>query len=132
MCIYSARVYWSDVNLSAHCIYTHRFLFIETYRVLTIDDNLKHVKEAVWDIRSEWNKFGEHLPGVDAGTINSIKKSEKDHGECLNEVLSKWIYKGRATINDLLKALRKTMVGRDDIADRICNLKGEKGAGVGL
>ena len=101
--------------------------------MLTINDNLIYVKTAVWEVKKKWEEIGILLPGVEQDTINSVQGSrETDNGERLNKVLSKWIYTGKARINHLLTALRHTTVGRGDIADKICGLKGDERAKVGL
>ena len=111
-------------------LYLLLHMYVGTYRVLTINDNLIHVKTAVWKGREQWKEIGILLPGVEQDTINSVQGT--NNGERLNEVLSKWIHTGKARINHLLTALRHTTVGRGDIADNICGLKGEERARVGL
>ena len=82
---------------------------------LTIKD-LLDVKTAILDAAYLWKNIGAAL-GLPYGIIKSIHMD--DDGECLNEVLSRWIHKDEATINVLLKALEHRDVCRNDIANNI-------------
>ena len=80
--------------------------------VLNVDNHLMLIKEAIWEVRSKWKDIGRKLSSTE-GDIDAIH--EHNDGECLHQVLSQWIHTGRATINDLLKALENKMIGRPDI-----------------
>ena len=97
--------------------------------VLSEDKHLQSVNRAVLEARAEWKKIGRAL-GMSEGIIKSIR--DPDDGECLHEVLTKWIHTGKATIYDLLEALDDPTVARADIAKRIRALKGEERIKVGL
>ena len=87
------------------------------------------MKGAVWGARGQWRNIGRSL-GSPEGMLQSIH--DQNDGECLNEVLSRWIHTGQATINDLLKALEDVTVGRHDIAHEIRARKGEDRIHIGL
>ena len=84
---------------------------------------------AVYEARSKWRNIGRSLR-VSAGTIASIR--DPDDGECLHAVLTSWIQTGDAVIQDLLRALENITVGREDIAIKIRERKGEDRTRVGL
>ena len=87
------------------------------------------MKRAVWDARHQWKNIGREL-GLSEGTIQSIH--EPDDGECLHQVLLRWMKTGRATINDLLEALEDPTVDHRDIANKIRALKGDYRINIGL
>ena len=66
--------------------------------------------------------------------LQSIKFDRELHedNDRLNEVLSKWMHSGQATIDQLLEALVDPCVGRGDIAKKIRSLKGVERGKVGL
>ena len=99
------------------------------HTVLSEDKHLQSVNHAVLKARAEWKKIGRAL-GLSVGIIKSIH--DPDDGECLHDVLTKWIYTGKATIYDLLEALEDPTVARRDIANEIRDLKGEERSKVGL
>ena len=98
--------------------------------VLSVADHLIHVIHAVWEVRAQWKNFGRSLPGWSDGAIRSIH--EPSDGDCLHAVLSIWMHTGRATINDLLKALENPSIARGDIANKIRALKGRDRINIGL
>ena len=95
-----------------------------------MDKHLRHVKRAVWEARTQWKNIGRSLPGLSEGTIQSIH--EANDGECLHQVLLRWMKTGRATINDLLEALEDPTVDHRDIANNIRALKGKDRINIGL
>ena len=90
--------------------------------MLNIDTHLQPVRHAIWKARSLWKEIGRAL-GISDDIIRTIH-CEND-GECLNEVLSLWIHSDKATISDLLRALAKKTVDRNDIKNKIHVLKGK-------
>ena len=90
--------------------------------MLSIDPHLQRVRRSIWKTRSLWKEIGRAL-GISDDIICTIHCA--NDGECLNEVLSKWIYSGKATISDLLLALAAETVERNDIKNRIHVLKGK-------
>ena len=83
--------------------------------------HLQPVKSALWEAGSQWRDIGRAL-GLTDGTIRTIRN--QDDGECLQDVLAKWMYSGEATTHDLNKALEDPTVGRGDIANKIWARKG--------
>lgn len=96
--------------------------------VLTVNKHLHHVRNALLDAASVWKDIGQALDIVH-GTLQSIHGDDK---ECLNEVLTKWMHTGKATIDQLLGALLDPSVGRGDIVREIKDRKGEERIKVGL
>ena len=94
--------------------------------VLDVNKHLHHVKNAVLDAAYLWFPLGQAL-GIPHGTLQSIKFEGElhDDNDRLNEVLSKWMHSGQATIDQLLKALEDPCVGRGDIANKIRSLRGD-------
>ena len=103
--------------------------FIYCSTVLNIKHHLLPVKHAVWEARTQWKNIGREL-GLSEDIIKSIH--DPDDGECLHEVLSKWLQTGNATIYDLLEALEDPIVAHRDIANEIRALNGEERIKVGL
>ena len=91
------------------------------------------MKNTVLDAASLWFPLGQAL-GIPPGTLQSIKFDKELHGDNdrLNEVLSTWMHSGKATIDQLLKALVDPCVGHGDIANTIRALKGVERSKVGL
>ena len=87
--------------------------------VLEVDKHLMSLKEAMWSARSKWKDIGRKL-GITEGDIEAIH--EHDDGECLHKVLLNWVRTGRATINDLLKALESKVIGHPEIIGEIRSL----------
>ena len=107
----------------------HKLQSVGVPTVLAIDTHLRHVKNAIFEARSQWKEIGRSL-NLSDGTIRSIHES--DDGERLHQVLSLWIQAGSATIHNLLNALEDVSVGRNDIANEIRSLKSEQRVNVGL
>ena len=91
--------------------------------VLEVNKHLHHVRNALLDAAYLWFPLGQAL-GILSGTLQSIKFDRELHGDNdrLNEVLSKWIHSGQATIDQLLEALVDPGVNRNDIATKIRDL----------
>ena len=92
------------------------------HRILKIDSDLQRVKKALWEARSQWKDIGRALD-ISDGTIRSIH--EPSDGESLHHMLTLWMQSGTATIQDLLKALEDSTVGRKDIVNEILSRKGK-------
>ena len=103
--------------------------------MLDINKHLHHVRNALLDAAPLWYDIGQAL-GIPPGTLQSIKFDKELHedNDRLNEVLSKWMHSGQATIDQLLEALVDPSVDRGDIANKIRSLKGsgEERIKVGL
>lgn len=101
--------------------------------MLDVDKHLRHVKNAVLDAAYQWKPIGQALD-ILPGTLKSIEfgKEFRDDNDRLNEVLSKWMHSGQATIDQLLKALVDPGVKRGDIVGKIQALKGQERISVGL
>ena len=80
------------------------------------------MKGYIWEARAQWKNIGRALD-IPEGTIRSIH--EDDDGESLHQILTHWIHAGTATIQDLLKALKDSTVGRKDIVNEILSRKGK-------
>ena len=87
-------------------------------------DDLKDVKDALWDARAKWRDIGSCI-GVDEGTLDTIKGKDSD---CLNGMLSHWlrgVYKPQEknseprTWRTLIKALRHKTVNEEAMAKKI-------------
>ena len=91
------------------------------------------MKNALLDAAYRWFPLGQAL-GIPHGTLQSIKFDRELLGDNdrLNEVLSKWMHSGQATIDQLLEALVDPTVARGDIANKIRALRGEERSKVGL
>lgn len=90
------------------------------------------MKNALLEAAYQWKPIGEALD-LTPGTLKSIGRSHRDDdNECLNEVLSKWMHSGKATMAELLEALEEPGVKRGDIVTEIQALEGEKRSRVGL
>ena len=91
------------------------------------------MKNALLGAAYQWNEIGQALD-IPHGTLKSIelKKQLHDDNARLNEVLSKWMHSGEATIDRLLEALVDPGVKRNDIATKIRDLKGDMRRNVGL
>ena len=101
--------------------------------MLSDNKHLRHVKNALLDAAYLWFPLGQAL-GIPPGTLKSIKFEGElhDDNDRLNEVLSKWMHSGQATIDQLLEALVDPSVKRGDIANEIRLRKGEERSKVGL
>ena len=101
--------------------------------MLDANKHLRHVKNAVLDAAYLWFPLGQALD-IPQGTLKTIDSDRKFHEENdrLNEMLSKWMHSGEATIDRLLEALVDPSVDRNDIAIKIRDLKGDKRRKVGL
>ena len=91
-------------------------------RILKINSDLRQVKQALWEARSQWKDIG-HALDISDGTIRSIH--EPSDGESLHQILTIWMQSGTATIQDLLMALEDATVGRKDIVNEILSRKGK-------
>ena len=121
VCVCQLYIY---IHLANQCInIQYEVIFITGEdKVLSIDTHLQPVRSSIWSTRSLWKEIGRAL-GISDDIIRTIHYT--DDGECLNEVLSKWINSGKATISDLLRALANKTVDRNDIKNGIHVLKGK-------
>ena len=100
--------------------------------VLNVNTHLRHVKNALLDAAYLWNEIGQALD-ITPGTLTSIGRQYRGNdNESLNEMLTKWMHGGKATMNQLLEALEDPSVKRHDIVLEIEALKGDKRRRVGL
>ena len=117
----SVIIHIANQYICQHSVCGYIFITGED-KVLTIATHLQPVKSSIWKARSLWKEIGRAL-GISDDIICTIHCA-KD-GECLNEVLSRWIHSGKATISDLLLALANKTVDRNDIKNEIHVLKGK-------
>ena len=98
--------------------------------MLSVNKHLHHVKNAVLDAAYQilWREIGQALDIRD-GTLRSIRGED---AYCLNEMLTKWMHSGKATIDQLLEALQDPSVKRSDIVAEIRSFEGDKRSKVGL
>ena len=96
--------------------------------MLNVNKHLHHVRNALLGAAYQWKDIGRALELPD-GTIRSIRGEDN---ECLNDVLTKWMHSGKATVEQLLDALKDPSVKRGDIVSEILDLKGERRSKVGL
>ena len=114
-----------QLNTSTLCIYT---VHVGSGIVLNVNKHLRHVKNALLDAAYQWRDIGQALD-IPPGTLMSIRGEDN---ECLNEMLTKWMHGGKATIDQLLEALEEPGVDRGDIVSEIEALRGDKRSRVGL
>ena len=69
-------------------------------------------------MREDWRNLGAELL-FNTGTLDAIEMDRRNAGDKLGAVLERWMYTGKATINDLISALESTSVLRGDLADEI-------------
>ena len=81
------------------------------------------------EARSQWRDIGLEL-GLKQKEIEAI--NERSNGQCLHKVLLCLIQSGRATTNNLLKALNSELVNRPDIARKMSSLRGAARLAIGL
>ena len=96
--------------------------------MLNVNKHLRHVKNALLEAAYQWRDIGQALD-IPQGTLRSIRGEDR---ECLNEMLSKWMHGGKATMDQLLEALEDPGVDRADIVGEIEALRGDKRSRVGL
>ena len=91
------------------------------------------MKNSLLDAAYLWFPLGQALD-IPQGTLKTIDLDRKFHEENdrLNEMLSKWMHSGEATIDRLLEALVDPGVKRNDIATKIRDLTGSMRRKVGL
>ena len=83
------------------------------------------------EARSQWRDIGLEL-GLKHREIEEINERTHSDGQCLHEVLIRLIQSGRATTNNLLKALNSEHVNRPDIARKMSSLQGAARLAIGL
>ena len=116
---------------------------------LSVDQHLKMVREATWDVRPKWRLFGLEL-GIDMGTlevgilflccahcylwiVSCSQTIERDccnkTGDCFTCLLEQWLTKPEPppTWTALTTALKSPSVGHEDIAKNIKALPKAKG-----
>ena len=96
--------------------------------VLNVNEHLHPVKNAVLEAAHQWFAIGQVLH-ISDGTLRSIRGED---AHCLNEMLTKWMHSGKATIDQLLAALEDPSVRRGDIVAAIRAFEGDKRSKVGL
>ena len=97
--------------------------------LLKVNTHLLPVRQSIWEARPQWRDIGRALDLTES-TVQSIH--EPNDGECLHQVLLKWMQSGDATIYNLLEALEDVAVGRTDIANEVRALEGKERLRVGL
>lgn len=96
--------------------------------VLSVNNNLFHVRSAILDAASQWRDIGQALR-IPNGTLTTFHGEDN---ECLNMVLTSWMHTGKATIHQLLEALESDIVGRGDIVTQLRSRQGEDRKKIGL
>ena len=100
--------------------------------ILAVHTHLSYIKNAISEAREKWRDIGRAL-GLSEGTIQSIhRQTIYNSNESLHQVLSLWMYTGKATTQHLLEALEDPAVRRTDIANHMRDLRGEDRTNVGL
>ena len=89
--------------------------------------------EAVYDARVKWKDIGRALR-VPLDVLNEIERDlyHRNDGQRMERVLVEWLHTGKATIHQLLRALKDKSVRRHDISMEICSHVGEDRTAVGL
>ena len=72
----------------------------------------------MWPARAEWRNLGAELL-ITPGTLDAIDMDRRNVGDKLGAVLEKWMYTGKATVNQLISALDSVSVLRKDLADEL-------------
>ena len=99
-------------------------------------EHLWHIHEAIFDVRSQWKNIGRAL-GVESSHLDSIHGNTSPHddkGECLYQVLERWIRSGEATVtmNRLLEVLEGKVIGEKHLVNEIRAYKPEQKTKIGL
>ena len=88
-------------------------LGIEVFRVST---HLRPIRDKVWPARAKWRNLGAELL-IPSDTLDEIEEDQRNTDEHkLGAVLERWMYTGRATIDQLISALDSVSVLREDLA----------------
>ena len=80
-------------------------------------NSLPDLLNKLWNARSKWYNIGLGL-GVSAGELDSIDQ-KREPGDCLREVLIKWLKKRTPRKSQLIEALRQRSVGYEQLADNL-------------
>ena len=86
-----------------------------------IPENLKDVRDLVWDVRTKWDDLGLEL-GIKISDLEVIEKNcNKDVNSCFTKMLLMWLkmVDPFPSWEGLVSALGKSSVGRKDIAEKI-------------
>ena len=78
-------------------------------------NSLPDLLNKLWNARSKWYNIGLGL-GVSAGELDSIDQ-KREPGDCLREVLIKWLKKRTPRKSQLIEALREPSIGFEQLAD---------------
>ena len=81
----------------------------------------------------EWKDIGRAL-GVPLHVLNEIERDlhHRNDGQRMERVLVEWLHTGKATIHQLLRALKDKSVRRHDICMKVCSRVREDRTAVGL
>ena len=83
----------------------------------------KAIRNAVWHASAVWRRLGVELE-LTAGDLDAIGENRSSVQDRLEEVLKMWMRSKRATVYDLMDALRAAPVGRADLANGISEHEG--------
>ena len=86
---------------------------------MTIDD-LKDVKDAIWDARSKWNDIGLQL-SIRKPDLDAIHEDCRDVQQCLTEMLTLWLKRANPppTWESMANALKQPSVEWQQLAEEI-------------
>ena len=83
--------------------------------ILSAGVHLRAIKNAVWEARAKWKEIGLAL----RFTKDDLAVLTDDAGANLERVLLMWMYRGTATIDQLLDALQSNRVRERGLANKI-------------
>ena len=94
---------------------------------LTVDD-LKAVRNSVWDARAKWMDIGIELE-IKLSRLEAIKSNHSEVGSCLTAMLTDWLKQTtpQPTWEALINALKSQIVGDTHLADAIQSKYCKKG-----
>ena len=76
------------------------------------------VTQELTSVREKWQYIGEEL-GVEQSSLDDIRSKHSDPGDCLREVLSKWLPRCVATWKRIVAVLRTPRIGDSHLADHL-------------
>ena len=89
-------------------------MYVFTEPCLSSND-LRIVYKEVYEASAKWRRIGLEL-NLTHVTLDAIEKRSPDPADQLERVLIEWLNKGKATWEELVKALFSTPVGETELA----------------
>ena len=86
--------------------------------ILRASTHLSAIRNTVWPMQADWRNLGAELL-ITPDTLDAIGMDPRNAGDKLEAVLKEWMNTRKATIDQLLSALRSMSVLRGDLADEL-------------